>query len=454
METVHLHLFHRALSETLLRRILILSLYLTLSILVSLGETNNRVIAEEQSIDAYFFSVDPEPDSEISDYRTKAAILYQRLAGVKVPIDHPDLKLMENELAQGNDQAAAAIATATPSFYDVTVRDFAALMSTRDETLRAPMSDFIATIVGVARDDIDARLLLSGNFYYRSKEAGLANNSKAVITDVLTSNKHYEEIDKQGLSLYEVLEKVDGQLVMASIAATVSHPDPAGILTSRAWMEAHASAGTNRRLVEYTFREFLCAPMEQWADPSNPDDRVGRDVDRFPGGSNVKFQTSCKSCHSGMDSFRGAFAKIDFENDIVKHGSVLPVGTSVFQMKRSANGISNKMNANSDVFPDGMGTTSSYWINQSIRGLNSEYFGWRGSLQGSGIKSFGTMVANSKAFSKCMAKRAFSSVCKRFPTSAEAPKILKLAEDFESGGYKLRSLFEKVSIEEACLNLE
>ena len=77
-------------------------------------------------------------------------------------------------------------------------------------------------------------------------------------------------------------------------------------------MAAHAIAGTNRRLVEYSFREFTCMPIDKWADASGPDTYIGRDVDRFPGGVHQKFTTTCRACHSGMDSLRGAFARYTF----------------------------------------------------------------------------------------------------------------------------------------------
>ncbi len=398
-----------------------------------------------------FGQVTPKPNEAISSMRLKAAVLYHRLAGVRVPIDHPILDEVEDLLLNKMDSQAAALITKEASFYDITVRDFGALMSTREETLRAPLTDFIATVVGATRDQLDARLLLSGDFYYKA-EASLATNvPQDVARDLLLSNLHYEAIDRLGLSLGTVIQRVDGQQVIGPQGTPVANPDPAGILTSRGWLAAHAVAGTNRRLVEFTFREFLCIPIEQWADTSTSDARIGRDVDRYPGGSSVKYQTTCKGCHTGMDPLRGAFAQVDFENNRVKFGQILAAGNGENQMKRSSTGVSNKLNANAEVFPDGYETKDTSWVNQAIRGSNLKYFGWRGAIQGSGIKSFGTMVSNSRAFSRCMVNKVYSSVCKRNPTVEESQLIADAADAFENNKYSLKWLFEQIAIQGNCL---
>lgn len=415
------------------------------------GEPYGSGVATMMSVFLPLAPVTPKPEVAISANRQKAAILYQRLAGIRVPIDYDGLNQMEQLLNENKVFEAAQLATQDPNFYNITVRDFAALMSTREETLKAPLNDFVATIVGTTRDQLDARLLLSGNFYYKASAAAAPDVPQEMVRDLLLSNAHYAALERQDLPLAEVLERVDGQQIIGRQQAVVANPDPAGLLTSRGWMEAHAIAGTNRRLVEFTFREFLCIPIEQWADTSNPDAMVGRDVDRFPGGTNVKYQTTCKGCHSGMDSFRGAFAQVDFADDRIKHGQVLASGTGANQMLRTAGGISNKMNSNAEVFPDGYENTDTSWINQAIRGSNLKYFGWRGDIRGSGIKAFGTMVSNAKAFSRCMVKRVYSTVCKRDPVANESQLIVDTADAFEKNNYNLKWLFEQVASQSACL---
>lgn len=395
-------------------------------------------------------AVMPKPDEPISDLRQKAAVLYHRLGGTRVPIDHPVLDEMEALMAANQYVEAAKKATASVNFYNITVRDFAAQMATRDETMKAPLSDFVATVVGVTRDGLDARLLVSGDFYYKADptKAAVPQN---VVQDILLSNRHYESLASQGYSLARVLHRVNGQPIMGANGAATTNPDPAGILTSRAFLEAHADAGTNRRLVEFAFREFLCVPIEQWADTSNADSMVGRDVDRYPGGSNAKYQAECKGCHAGMDAIRPAFGQLDFENNRVKHGLSLADGNGENQMKRNPAGISDKLNVNNDVFPDGYAVNNTAWINQLIRGSNLKYFGWRGKIQGAGLNSLGTMIGNSQAFSRCMVRRVYSSLCKREPTLNEGQMILTTADEFEKNNYNLKWLFERVAVQGACL---
>ena len=71
------------------------------------------------------------------------------------------------------------------------------------------------------------------------------------------------------------------------------------------------------------FREFLCVPIAGWADSTGPDNRIGQDVDRYPGGDHSKFLTNCRGCHSNMDGLRTAFAKVHFNNNFVKHANVV-----------------------------------------------------------------------------------------------------------------------------------
>jgi hypothetical protein len=211
-------------------------------------------------------------------------------------------------------------------------------------------------------------------------------------------------------------------------------------------MGAHASAGTNRRLVEYTFREFLCVPIGDWADTKVSDARIGRDIDRFPGGDHMKFQTSCKGCHTGMDGFRGAFARWDFQGDRIVHSAV---GGGDQQA-----GIFNKLNRNGEVFSHGFRTVDSSFVNNARGSSNETFFGWRGNGvdRGADVKGFGELVANSKRFSQCMVKRVYDTVCRQNLD----PKANKAYLDvngiwFEQQGYNVKKLFEYLAVQPDCL---
>lgn len=386
--------------------------------------------------------------------KEKAKLMLQRLTSTRFPGDHPLLAEMESRIASGDKVGAARLATGEDGFYNLTVKDFAAKMSTRDETTQAPLSDFVAAIIGVTRDQTDARELLHGDFYYKGDPAltptvtGLPDVRQNMLADVIKSNNHYNDLSLRNLR--QVLRRYDGQQTVNGADAVVAHPEPSGILSSRGWLEAHATAGTNRRLVEFALREFLCIPITDAADATGPDDIVGRDVDRYPGGSNQKFQTSCKSCHTVLDGMRPAFARFDFDG-FVRHSGVMPNTGATNNINADGNGIARKYNQNAGVFAGGFTTVNTNWSNYANYGANTEYFGWRGSLTGAGLQQFGVMVSNSQAFSKCMVKRAFRQVCKRSVITGEKSFVAQQAQAFETDGYKLRGLFERVAASRECL---
>jgi hypothetical protein len=398
-------------------------------------------------------AVMPEPATEITAHRSRARKLFKALTGVALPIDDKRLKEMETKIAGAKEADAVKVATADPLFYRVRVSEFAKKMSNHQETVRVPLNDFTATIIGVVRDSdtTSAKELLTGNFFYRGKTGyGLP---MVEMTDFINSNNHYADIETKGLDPALVLERVNGQRTVANNARTtvINHPDPAGLLTSRSFMEAHAVAGTNRRLIEYAFRQFMCKAITDWADNSAPDDHVGRDIDRLPGGSNVKFQTTCKSCHGQMDALRPAFAKVDFIRDVAGGVTRAVYVTDTSSSPSEAN-VASKFARNSNVFPQGYAVKDTKFVNYATEGANHDGFGWRGSMQGQGLKEFGAMVAESQGFSRCLVRRVFASVCRRDPTLLEEPIVRRIADDFEQKGYHLRGLFETVSLRPECLS--
>jgi hypothetical protein len=407
------------------------------------------------------YSVDPSMVVD-SNY-VKAALLYKRLAGVATSLANPVISEMATDIAAGNLMDAAAKVTETSDFYNITVRDFAAKMSNRAESVDVPLNDFIATVVGVTRDDINAKQLLTGNYVYEGDLSKASVSGKRVEHMVL-SNTHYEELEEKRFDLKDVLVQRP-QVLYNGLGETLENFDAAGLLTSRGWMEAHASAGTNRRLVEFAFREFLCVPMEQWADSEAPDNFVGRDIDRFPAGDHNKYRTTCRSCHSVMDSLRGAYAYYDFSDGFVKNSFRLarnnapaaettPTSINLFSDGDGQYDVVTKMNHNDHTFPDGHKTQNNYFKNQAVWGANGDYFGWGDELEGYGVNAFGKMISESEAFPFCMAKRVFRSACKRDPVSIDKQLIESAAESFKASSYNLKTLFQTIAISDECLGEE
>ncbi|WP_413587246.1 hypothetical protein [Bdellovibrio sp. HCB274] len=421
--------------------------FFTTTLIVAMGLTGVHQSATAQ-VKPVVSAADP------SAMEAKARKMYERLTGTKLPADSPIVAQMTALLNRGDLAGAAQIATADNNFLNITVKLMALKLSTRDETIKTELNDMVATFIGVTRDQTDARELLTGNIYYMGSGANVRSD---MVADLLISNNHYLDLEQQRVNLATNLVRKTGQQIATSATTAVANPDPAGVLTLRAFMGAHAAAGTNRRLVEYTFREFMCVPLNDWADTGASDLRIGRDIDRFPGGDHTKFATSCKGCHTVMDGFRGAFAKWDFDSLGIKHSDVNTRGGSPADYRIAADtntGVIIKMNRNSSVFPSGYVTTNASFVNNAIRPKNADFFEWRGdALSGTGAAGFGRVVANSRRFSQCMAKTVFETVCRKtLDPVADKAKLKQWGDEFEQNGYKLKSLFENMATKTECLN--
>jgi len=363
-----------------------------------------------------------------ADTAAKAQRLFNRLSGAPLALNDPRKAQMESLIAQNRMIEAARIASSTDGFLNLTVRQFAAPMSNRAESPRVPLNDFIAMFIGVARDGLDARTLLTGNFLYigNSKDPGFQSSCTSASCTYSpsqgTTMAHFTAIDRTNLAKY--LIRIQPQRPDVT--------DAAGVLTSYAWASAFFSAGTNRRATAYALQEFLCTSIQEMADTSLSDFRVRRDVERKPGDDPLVYQNECKGCHAGMDALSGAWAYFDFQTPL------------------QSSAVRSKMNQNDLVFPDGYVTRDNSWVNLFTQNQNAS-LQWRGTLAGRGVSEFGSMLANSGAFSKCMAKRAFKKICHRDPELTEAGIISALKEKFEASNYNLRTLLEETAVIPACL---
>ena len=353
----------------------------------------------------------------------RSQLLFRRLTGVPLLATDTRAKGFDDLVQAGKLKEAAAIATADKNFLAVTVRDWAAPFSNRDESPVVELDDLQALFIGVVRDNLDARLLLTGTFRYEgAPNLGLT----AVGTN---NNKHYIELAAGRVDYNTSLVKKEPQWPVEMGSS--------GALTTRSWATAHFDAGTNRRPTEYAIKEFLCTPKEKWKDAGLPDMRVRQDVDRKPEGDPNMYLMECRSCHAGLDGLSGAFASYDYVNGNLSYYGSMRVAPKMYQ--------------NGDVYPRGYRTTDDSWVNLLTQHHN-ESFGWRGALDGMGLNEFGKMLSNSKAFSECMVQRVFKTVCRRTMTMEEKQSHLsKMASQFEADGYKLKNLFEEVATQPLCL---
>ncbi len=104
--------------------------------------------------------------------REQAKRIHDRLAGV--PPTDAVLNQMEGIIAtNGSDPAcpggvtgadcAAFVAMENASFYNVTLKNFAAPWTNRDMSVFVPLNDYMATVIGMVRDDVPFNTLLSAD---------------------------------------------------------------------------------------------------------------------------------------------------------------------------------------------------------------------------------------------------------------------------------------------------
>jgi len=219
----------------------------------------------------------------------QAKRIHDRLAGV--PPTEETLIEMRDLIEFDNDYMAAAnIAMNNDSFYNVTVKNWAAPWTNRDFDVFVDLNDYIATVVGIVRDSdtIDYREVLYGDHLYVADPAlGLTAYSNS-------SNEHYEELEDGGYSLQD-------NLVHVSQASVTGLPSDAtaGVVTSRAAAKAFFILGTNRANFRFTLVNHLCMDLEQVHDVTGVPDRIRQDVSRSPGGDSRAFLNNCIGCHAG-----------------------------------------------------------------------------------------------------------------------------------------------------------
>jgi len=385
----------------------------------------------------------------------QARQIHDRLTGI--PPTNTVLSQMESAIINDTEagaEAAANIAMLNPAFYNVTLKNYIAPWTNEDQSVFVDLNDYTATVIGIIRDDIDFRQILSGDIIYTANGTASPSYSNS-------SNDHYVALEALGpvagdLSDENILVGTE-QSSFGNLPAGAT----AGIMTTRAAAQAFFSDGTNRAMFRFTLMNHLCTDLEPLKDISRVPDRVRQDTSRSPGGDSRIFMYSCVGCHAGMDGLTGAYAKYNFDTS-VESGSLAynlpetPNDTSLNGF--SANGISNKYHVNAENFKPGYITTDDSWINYWRSGQN-ELLGWSSSAPagvtidsrerfstGNGAKSMGAELANSRAFASCQVKKAFKAICFRDSNNyaVDRQKVSDITDGFMSG-YNMKSVFGKVA---------
>ncbi len=370
--------------------------------------------------------------------REQAKQMHDRLTGV-MPSESVLLQ-MAADIEAGDGAAAALTAMENDNFYNVTLKNWITPWTNRDQDVFRDLNDYTATVIGVIRDELDFRNILSDDILYTgSPSLGLSPYSN-------TNNDHYQQLEQSGASLKDNLVQ-QTQSAVTGLATEAT----AGILTSRAAAQAFFVNGTNRAMFRYTLLNHLCNDLEQVKDTTRSPDRIRQDVSRSPGGDSRVFMNTCVGCHAGMDPMTQAFAYYDFtydENaDPDAVNGQLDYNAVGETDPETGTRVKEKYHINSTTFPYGYVTPDDNWDNYWREG-SSAFLGWDQNLpgSGSGAKSLGQELANSQAFAQCQVKKVFKTVCLREPgDAADRSEIDNLVSSFTAGGYNLKQVFAETA---------
>lgn len=353
--------------------------------------------------------------------REQAKRIHDRIAGV--PPTEAVLQQMEQEIA-ANPITAAYTAMSNENFYNVTLKNFAAPWTNREGNVFVPLNDYIATVVGMIRDDVPFNTLLSADLLYVGAPAlGLPAYA-------MNNNDHYEQLESRGLDMKTGLVATAQSALPGGLPPAAT----AGIITTRAAAEAFFVAGTNRAMFRFTMLNHMCNDMEQVHDPRLSPDRIRQDVSRSPGGDSRLYFNNCAGCHTGMDPLAQAYAYYTFNEDT---GSI----------EYTPGVVQPKYFNNDENFPFGFRTPDDAWENYWREGQN-QFLGWDGALpgKGNGAKSMGEELANSSAFASCQVKKVFRAVCLRDPEdAADRAQISQMVTSFRTG-YRMKQTFAEAAV--------
>ena len=142
--------------------------------------------------------------------REQAKRIHDRLAGV--PPTDSVLMQMQNAI-QSSDPACATYGVTGPAcaayiamdnryFYNVTLKNFAAPWTNRDQSVFVPLNDYIATVIGMVRDNVDFSTALSADLTYVGRSGIVATAPAA------GSNNHYAQLEANNVDLSSLTDFV------------------------------------------------------------------------------------------------------------------------------------------------------------------------------------------------------------------------------------------------------
>lgn len=404
-----------------------------------------------------------QTQEEINSYKKSTVLsksIFQKIAAV--PPESSLRDYLSGQYRSGHADFIALEAMRRPEFYESTLRSwFGSLISLSGSDFE-DLSDSVATMIGIVRDDYRFDEIFYGNRFYTgsddsmtftdrnglfSHEANVLIRPQELLSSAgkarppffrrasdgrvfYNSNTHFLELQKllNWSDPSNLVERTQAENFSSlfRVRDNIDASDVMGVFTLREGLSQYMSGGTNRRPISEIFSNFLCKPLTQIHDPNVPTDYIRQDIDRLTGGDSTQFVTNCSGCHGGMDALSGAFGFWDF------------IGNDPTLFSNSPN--NSKLYRQDSVFPQGHRVTNDSWQLYWHRGQNAS-MGWRqpGSLRtlsltsGNGPSSMGRVLAATEAFSDCFAKQSFEKICSREPSDKESDELKAVAREFEIG---------------------
>lgn len=354
------------------------------------------------------------------------------------------LDLRNSELNNQRDLTEEELFTSlfeNVGFLEYRIATFASGISNEQANPFEDSDDFQVVVARAIVDDIDFRNIFDKNFKI--------TNSLGMEILADGSNQYEENLNN---SFGGMVAKIRLNILKTEAERTTSYGRMTaflGLFTTRGFGLRNLSGGTNRRAVRAIWNNLLCSPIDEWRDAGLDRYYIGQDVSLSPSGKTKNFVENCASCHAGIDSQRGFSAFLDYEAGGGNFVQVLPK-------------VSDKFKTNASTNPEATHTTTDdSWVNQFTSEEYQKRYGWRwpvgedGYLHGKGVLQYGSMIANSFAFQKCMTKNLLKSFCDL--TNEETfmlhsrPDFLQLANTLRDRGYKMKTFIKDIVKSEICL---
>ena len=171
--------------------------------------------------------------------REQAKRIHDRIAGV--PPSAAVLDQMAAEISAGRTDQAALIAMDNPAFYSVTLKNLVTPWTNREQTVFAPLNDYVATFIGMVRDNVPFNTALSSDLTYTVNGVSPAASP--------SNNDHYATAETNGVNLMTALQSTTQSSVSSQSTSQVASAQVLSqlpVVSSQSSTQSHSAASQIR----------------------------------------------------------------------------------------------------------------------------------------------------------------------------------------------------------------